>query len=265
MDYERVSLAVAEMLDIGYSYEWSEYLMNIFGVPKSYPRPTRPKSKYLFFKDLFRELGSQPETRDVVLLIADYIVQSERFDERRKADALKHLPVFKMVLAQAGYSPPEDRSMRVIPYFQERRFELDSRRCFVIMPFRPEWANRIYNRVLKPTCEACDLDVVRADDMFGHEVMEDVWRALNEAFVIIADVTGRNANVFYELGIAHTLGKNVIVITQHEEDIPFDIARFRYIKYADNLDGYEILQQQIPRFVAQIRSPAERRKRVLNF
>lgn len=258
MDYERIGLAVAEMLDVGYTPEWIGYLMDIFGVPKTYPRPVKGRSKYLFCKDLFAELQRDPVQREVIAEIASYIVKSERFDNKLKAEGMKHLPVFKDIISKAGFKLPADLSMRVTPVFRQRDFIPNSKSCFVLMPFMAEWSDRLWNKVLKPILVDCGLDPRRADDFFGHDVMEDVWLGLNTAYIIVADVTTRNANVFYELGVAHTLGKNVIVISQSESDIPFDIRRFRHIRYSDNLDGYEKLRSTLPRHVEAFYSPARR-------
>lgn len=67
--------------------------------------------------------------------------------------------------------------------------------------------------------------------------------------MIIADVTGRNPNVMYEIGIAHTLGKTVILLTQEVHDIPFDFRGYRHIDYADNVDGFAKLERELPNFL----------------
>ena len=82
--------------------------------------------------------------------------------------------------------------------------------------------------------------------------MEDVWKGINEANIVIADITNRNPNVFYELGIAHTLGKKVILLTQHIEDIPFDLKRYRIIEYEDNIDGYDKLEIGLKNTISEI-------------
>ena len=61
--------------------------------------------------------------------------------------------------------------------------------------------------------------------------MGDVWTAICRSRIIIADCTGRNPNVFYEIGIAHTVGKPVILIAQNSKDVPFDLRHIRYIPY----------------------------------
>lgn len=144
---------------------------------------------------------------------------------------------------------PINTSMKVDPVFHARIFARKKGMCFVLMPFTSEWSDRIYYKVLVPILEGCGLIPTRADDLFGQNVMEDIWSAINSASIIIADVTGRNPNVFYELGIAHTLGKNVILLTQADTDVPFDIKQLRYIKYSDNKDGYEVLENILPKYV----------------
>ena len=255
LDYERIGLALAEMLDRAYTEEWIAYLMNMLSVPSHFDRPKRGKirSKYTFCKDLFRELQRDATTREIIVDFARYIVQSEHFDPKLRDEGEKHLPIFKMFISRAGFVLPPDNSMSVMPMFSGRSFTPDPHMCFVLMPFTKTWSDRIYNKILRPILLKANLEPRRADDMFGHDIMDDIWSALNAAFVVIADLTGRNPNVFYELGLAHTLGKNVILMTQNEKDVPFDVARLRYIKYSDDADGYEKLETALPQFIDQFR------------
>ena len=64
---------------------------------------------------------------------------------------------------------------------------------------------------------------------------------IDRSRVVICDCTGRNPNVFYEIGIAHTLGREVISITQNPEDIPFDLRHLRYVHYLNNAEGRQAL------------------------
>lgn len=89
----------------------------------------------------------------------------------------------------------------------------------------------------------------RADSLYGHNILEDIWIAINESSLIIADITSRNPNVFYEIGIAHTLGKKVILLTQKVTDIPFDFKNYRHIIYEDNVDGFNILNVELPNYL----------------
>lgn len=63
--------------------------------------------------------------------------------------------------------------------------------------------------------------------------------------MVICDCTGRNPNVFYEAGIAHTLGREVVLITQNPEDIPFDLRHLRHIRYLNNAQGRRALRASL--------------------
>jgi hypothetical protein len=122
----------------------------------------------------------------------------------------------------------QGRSIRVTPVFERpRRLESD---VFVIMPFTSEMSG-VYDSI-SSCCKDLGLSVRRADDIFGAtHVIHDIWSLICSAKLIICDCTGKNPNVFYELGIAHTLGKPVILVTQHESDVPFDLRHWRYLHY----------------------------------
>jgi hypothetical protein len=68
---------------------------------------------------------------------------------------------------------------------------------------------------------------------------------IDKSHVVICDLTGRNANVFYEVGIAHTLGRETILITQNADDIPFDLRHLRFIHYLNNAEGRQALQREL--------------------
>lgn len=109
-----------------------------------------------------------------------------------------------------------------------------------MMPFRPEFAP-VY-QALQRVAQTVGLRCRRADDIWENPaVMQDVVSLIDRSRVVIADCTGRNPNVFYEIGIAHTLGREVILITQNEADIPFDLRHLRYVSYLNNGEGLSTL------------------------
>jgi hypothetical protein len=139
----------------------------------------------------------------------------------------------------------ESGVMEVNPVFKARRIIRTEILCFVLMPFKSSF-DRIYKESIKNAVESCGLKCFRADDLFLPTIiLEDIWIHICKSKIIIADVTGRNPNVFYELGIAHTLGKPVIIITQNKTDIPFDIAQFRYILYSNSKSGLNLLRDNL--------------------
>jgi len=107
--------------------------------------------------------------------------------------------------------------------------------CFVIMPF----ANPIggyYELIYEPAIKRTGLSPVRADtDIFGTgKIIEQIWAGLKHAKVLVAELTGRNPNVLYELGLAHALHKPVVLISSNESDVPFDVRHVRVIYYDVN-------------------------------
>jgi len=94
----------------------------------------------------------------------------------------------------------------------------------------------------------------RADDIWSNSaIIQDVFSLIYRSFIVVCDFTGRNPNVFYEAGIAHTLGKHVIPITQSHDDVPFDLRHHRYIHYLANSEGQQALQAQLVRRIATLR------------
>lgn len=92
--------------------------------------------------------------------------------------------------------------------------------------------DRYYTNVFVPGIQAAGLRALRADSIFSStSIMSDIWRSVRNASVILADLSGKNSNVFYELGLAHASRKPVIVVTNSLEDVPFDLKGLRVIEY----------------------------------
>jgi len=125
--------------------------------------------------------------------------------------------------------------------------------CFIVMPFGQEWSADVH-RILAGACDATGVRPVRGDDLFTPtDILEDIWQGINAADFVIADITGRNPNVLYELGIAHTLAKPVLILSREAADIPIDLATRRVILYGQTgKDWREDLAQKIAQAVAGI-------------
>jgi hypothetical protein len=114
--------------------------------------------------------------------------------------------------------------------------KIDQSLMSVMMPFDMKF-NKVYE-TLRQAGEAVGLRCQRADDIWENPaIIQDVVSLIDRSRVVICDCTGRNANVFYEIGVAHTLGREVIIITQSGSDIPFDLSHLRYVKYLGNGEG----------------------------
>lgn len=124
--------------------------------------------------------------------------------------------------------------------------EVKEKRAFVLMPFKKARLNKIYKNIVKPTIESKGLECLRADDYETNEaVMKDIWIAICQAQVVIAEMTGLNPNVMYELGISHTFGTPTIMMVQPSRRVkfPFDISHIRVIEYTDDAGGQVLLNR----------------------
>jgi hypothetical protein len=144
--------------------------------------------------------------------------------------ALQVLHALGISLTQAA-NMPWTSGIAARPVFGKPKRMLEAAHVFVLMPFSTELRS-VYDGPIKRACRRMKMSVERADDIFSvSEVMQDIWASIANALIVVADCTGKNPNVFYELGMAHTLGKQVILIAQKDEDVPSDIRHIRYIRY----------------------------------
>ena len=104
--------------------------------------------------------------------------------------------------------------------------------CFVMMPFAPPLGG-YYKEIYEPAISKAGLRPVRADDeIFATgKIIDQIWSGITAAKVLVAELTGRNPNVFYELGLAHALQKPVVLVSSNQDDVPFDLQHIRVIYY----------------------------------
>ena len=103
---------------------------------------------------------------------------------------------------------------------------------FVIMPFDGAF-DSVYESFIKPLFEKAGFVVHRADDIESQQnILQVVVESIIKSDLIIADLTGANPNVFYELGLAHALEKKVILLTQNIDEIPFDLKPYKSLEYS---------------------------------
>lgn len=123
-------------------------------------------------------------------------------------------------------------SMIVRPAFPAVDYEIDPSLIFLLIPFSESWSDDL-RLLIEDAAHGLPLEVKRSDDIFDPEIIvNDVWKLINKASLVIADITVHNANVFYELGIAHAIGKKVVLIRQHDSpQAPFDVASWRQLEY----------------------------------
>lgn len=146
------------------------------------------------------------------------------------------------------------RIVRVNPMFTGREFLLEKDLCFVLMAFESPYTE-IYDKVIKPTVESEGFRCIKSDDIFSTtSVIEDIWSNINKASLIIAEISNNNPNVMYELGICHTVGKEVMMITQHPENIPFNFRHLRAYPYRNDIAGSVEIKKNISSMIQHIKS-----------
>ncbi len=133
---------------------------------------------------------------------------------------------------------------RTIAEFKNPAVEAVKPTCFVIMPFAPEF-DEVY-QVIRETVENHGYECIRADQRYlSGSIIEDVLDQIERADLIVADFTGKNANVFYEAGYAKALRKPVVQIAQSVGDLPFDVRHLRTFSYNTKILGDRKLSRDL--------------------
>jgi hypothetical protein len=134
---------------------------------------------------------------------------------------------------------------------------------FVLMPFSSDFDDT-YRLAIKPACERAGAYAERVDEqIFEGSILQRIFNQIAKADIIVSDLTDRNANVFYETGYAHALGKRTLLLTKNVDEIPFDLKHFPHIVYGGRLS--ELLNNLEKKVRWYIENPAKREVTPRNF
>ena len=127
--------------------------------------------------------------------------------------------------------------------------------CFAIMPFGG-WFDGYYSSIYQPAINDAGLVPKRADDLYRPStIVNDIWAYTRQAKLVLADLSGKNPNVFYELGLAHALAKPAILVAETMNDVPFDLRALRVIEYDKNEPNWgESLKEKITKAIREVLS-----------
>ncbi len=118
----------------------------------------------------------------------------------------------------------------------------------VMMPF-----SAAFQPVFDAISGACARERVpslRVDDIYGPNVIiKDIFSTIETSRLVICDITNKNPNVLYEAGIAHARNKDVILLTQNDADVPFNLSQIRHIRYLPNQEGFKKLEDDVHKFI----------------
>ncbi len=159
----------------------------------------------------------------------------EEFEFSRNHWAVKDVDLYRFLLRNI-----RPRRQRPTVFQISEHENLEPTLASAMMPFDLSF-NQVFDSISR-AAQSVGLRCRRADNIWEHAaIIQDVVSLIDRSRVVVCDCTGRNPNVFYEAGIAHTLGREVILITQNEQDIPFDLRHLRYIRYLNNTQGLDDL------------------------
>lgn len=231
------------------------------GLPARVGRVTRIKKEYpsdlQFEFELFDKISPIPA--DVLSEIA-WDLDIGKWEMNRTHWAVKDVDLLA-VLAEASLAEPEvtvsvdavpgepasPEHLIIIPnVFAVPISKPDPRLVALMMPFSVEFdpvAEAIHR-----ACAKLDLHSERVDDLWEEStVIQEVFNLIYRSSVVVVDLTGRNANVMYETGIAHTLGRPVVPISADVGSLPFDLAHHRTLQYLPNEQGLEEMESKLER------------------
>jgi len=173
---------------------------------------------------------------DIHAMASDLLMHDWEFS--RNHWAIKDVDLFKVLYCGRTSQRPSPR------VFQLSKNPIKPNLVSLMMPFSAEFGG--VHQALKSALEAEKFECQRADDLWVHDhIMQDIVELICTSKVVICDLSGKNPNVLYEAGIAHTLGKDVILITQHMADVPFDLRAIRCITYLNNQEGLNRLASEV--------------------
>ncbi len=158
---------------------------------------------------------------------------------------IKVIPINGEFISTSFEEPPTERLITFKPsVFQVPSKKLDEKLVSVMMPFNPGFDKTFV--AIKMVTDYMKLTCLRADNIWDNATfIQDIFDLIFCANVVIVDFSGKNSNVLYETGIAHTLGKTVIPITQSIDDIPSDLGHHRALKYLPNEEGLKDLSNEL--------------------
>ena len=232
-------------------------------------------TRHLWVQDVLNKLNDQSSEqdnfpdRDLIKVITslvnpDYFLFNEKLDHKKAVeDVNKALKSSKLILKEKAdgqflistltgeFISTELKEIDVIQQitftpsvFNIPKKSTNSKLISVMMPFSP--AYRGTYEAIKRVADYMGLECLRADDIWENSTfIQDIFELIYCSKIVIVDFSERNPNVMYETGIAHTLGKIVIPITQSLTDIPSDLGHHRTLKYLPNDEGYRNLSNEL--------------------
>ncbi|GAB3944675.1 hypothetical protein GCM10028805_12530 [Spirosoma harenae] len=223
------------------------YLTDSHELIEDHPRLLRS----LDFKDDDYEGNCLQVLSKLITESSSNLYEIERFVEAKKALMNRVTRIIPDFVSTIQSIAPE----RVITFapdvFRIPHKSLNGNLLSVMMPFESKFSGTY--AAIRNVCARLGVECKRADDIWDNSILiQDVFDLIFTSQVVITDFTDRNPNVFYETGVAHTLGKLVIPLTQSVGDIPFDLRHHRALTYLPNAEGLLKLEADLEKKLAKV-------------
>ena len=160
-------------------------------------------------------------------------------------------------LIKRALEPKEVAAPSSVNFSQAARFlgpaaeTVDSTKVFVIMPYSQTWSEGV-EALISQVCVASGFRPEIAKYSDGRLIIHDIWNGITGSAVVIADLTGANANVAYEVGLSDAIGREAILLTQ-TVDVPVDFRGARLIVYENSIPGSHRLREELQNRLIAIR------------
>jgi len=152
------------------------------------------------------------------------------------------------------------KTMHIDPIFKADNLVIDPKMVFCALPFNDDRLE-IFIEIIRPHLETMDLNAIKISDVksITGNIMENIWTYINKSRFVIVDISDKNPNVFYELGICHTVGKDTIIIcdedsfkSDYKSKFPFDISGLNTIVYKNKGAGMIKLKEELGHVIKAI-------------
>ncbi|HDI3239231.1 TPA: hypothetical protein PMB69_003675 [Vibrio cholerae] len=138
--------------------------------------------------------------------------------------------------------------------------------CFVIMPistqpgYEADHFSLVYEDIIKPSIEAASMVAIRADETVNTNLIQlDILRKVIESDIAICDMSSKNPNVFYELGVRQAFDKPTVLLIDDHTAAPFDVSSLRYVTYSKSM-GYREVKTAVERLTRALIETYEKRE-----
>ncbi|MEO0897430.1 MAG: hypothetical protein AAFY71_13575 [Bacteroidota bacterium] len=171
---------------------------------------------------------------------------NNKLHQEIKGDIWKNLALemYKGPRKKLPTEEENEKGLLISPIFGNAPFETQTGSAVVFMPLEAYWSESIWMHI-QDTLSSLGFSADRTSSLYSENRLNYIWEVINKAEIVIADLTYKHPDVFYKIGIAHTLGKPILLLTQHGRDLPSDFKGFAHVVYDNNIYGLQRLTERI--------------------